>query len=375
MKFVVSSSEFLSHLQAISRAISSKSQYPILDCFLLDLQGSTLNITASDLEVTMTTHLAVDSAEGDSKVAFPSKMLLEILRKLPEQPLTFQVNSDNLMVDIISEKGKYNFVGQPGSEYPEIPTIEDSHSSSIQLPAPVLLTGITKTLFATADDELRPVMNGILFEIKTDNLTFVASDSHKLVRFRRTDINSENEASFILPKKPAGLLKNVLPREDGDVKVEYDDKNAIFTLPNYKLVCRLVEGNYPSYQAVIPQNNPNEATVDRVELYNTLGRVSIFSNQSSNLIKLHLNSGEMIVSAQDIDFSVSAFERQACEYNGDEMEIGFKSQFLIEILENISSTEIVFQMSDPSRATLVVPSEKNENEDELMLLMPMMLNA
>lgn len=375
MKFVVSSSEFLSHLQAISRAISSKSQYPILDCFLLDLQGSMLSITASDLEVTMTTHLTVDSQGGDNLVAFPSKILLEILRKLPEQPLTFEVNSETLMVDIISEKGKYNFVGQPGAEYPEIPSVNDSMSNNIQMPASVLLNGITKTLFATADDELRPVMNGILFEIKNDSLTFVASDSHKLVRFRRTDITSENETSFILPKKPAGLLKNVLVREDSDVQVEYDDKNAIFTLPNYKLVCRLVEGNYPSYEAVIPQDNPNKAMVDRVELYNTLGRVSIFSNQASNLIKLHLNNDEMIVSAQDIDFSVSAFEKQTCQYNGDEMEIGFKSQFLIEILENVSSAEINIEMSDPSRAAIIIPFEKEENEDELMLLMPMMLNA
>ncbi len=375
MKFVVSSSEFLSHLQAISRAISSKSQYPILDCFLLDLQGSMLSITASDLEVTMTTHLTVDSQGGDNLVAFPSKILLEILRKLPEQPLTFEVNSETLMVDIVSEKGKYNFVGQPGAEYPEIPTVDETKSNNIQMPASVLLNGITKTLFATADDELRPVMNGILFEIKNESLTFVASDSHKLVRFRRTDITSENETSFILPKKPAGLLKNVLVREDSDVQVEYDDKNAIFTLPNYKLVCRLVEGNYPSYDAVIPQDNPNKAMVDRVELYNTLGRVSIFSNQASNLIKLHLNNDEMIVSAQDIDFSVSAFEKQACQYNGDEMEIGFKSQFLIEILENVSSAEINIEMSDPSRAAIIIPFEKEENEDELMLLMPMMLNA
>ncbi|HLW07644.1 MAG TPA: DNA polymerase III subunit beta, partial [Marinilabiliaceae bacterium] len=364
-----------SHLQAISRAIASKSQYPILDYFLFDVKDTTLNITASDLEVTMITHMTIDSSDGNGVVAFPSKMLLEILRKLPEQPLTFEVNMDNLAVDIVSEKGKYNFVGQPGGEYPEVPKVEEDKSSHLQMPASLLMTGITKTLFATADDELRPVMNGILFEFSAESLTFVASDSHKLVRYRRLDAQSEFEASFILPKKPAGLLKNVLPREDGDVMVEFDHKNAIFNLPNYKMVCRLVEGNYPSYEAVIPQDNPNKAVIDRVELSNTLGRVSIFSNQSSNLVKLHMGNDEVVVSAQDIDFSVSAFEKQSCQYSGDEMEIGFKSQFLSDILDNIDSTEIIVEMSDPSRAAIILPFEKKDNEEELMLLMPMMINA
>lgn len=375
MKFVVSSSELLSHLQAVGRAIASKSQYPILDYFLFDVKDTTLNITASDLEVTMITYLTLDTSSGDGVAALPSKLLLEILRKLPEQPLTFEVNLETLVVDIISEKGKYNFVAMPGDEYPQIPKVEEDKSSQMQVSSSLLLTGITKTLFATADDELRPVMNGILFEFSQEHLTFVASDSHKLVRYRRFDAQAEFEASFILPKKPAGLLKNILPRESGDVVVEFDHQNAIFNLPNYKMVCRLVEGNYPSYEAVIPQGNPNKAVVDRVELFNTLGRVSIFSSQSSNLVKLHMNNDEMIISAQDIDFSVSAFEKQSCQYSGDEMEIGFKSQFLTEILDNISSTEIVVEMSDPSRAAIILPFEKNDDEDELMLLMPMMINA
>ena len=375
MKFVVSSSELLSHLQAISRAISSKSQYPVLDCFLIDLKGSTLSMTASDLEVTMTTTMETESTDGDGKIALPSKMLLEILKKLPEQPLTFEIGMDNLTVDIISEKGKYNFVGQPAEDYPEIPVVEEDKASKLQVSSSLLLTGIGKTLFATADDELRPVMNGILFEFSPENLTFVASDSHKLVRYQRLDAKSDFEASFILPKKPAALLKNVLPREMGDVMVEFDNKNAFFSLPNYKLVCRLVEGNYPSYNAVIPQENPNKAVIDRVDLANTLSRVSIFSSQSSNLVKLHLSNDEMIVSAQDIDFSVSAFEKLKCQYDGDELEIGFKSVFLSDILENISSGDIIIEMSDPSRAAIVLPFEKNENEEELMLLMPMMINA
>ena len=375
MKFVVSSSELLTHLQAISRAISSKSQLPVLDCFLFDLKGSELSMTASDLEVTMTTRMATESTEGDGRLAFPSKILLEILKKLPEQPLRFEANLDTLTVDIFSERGKYNFVGQPAEDYPSIPEVEEDKASKIRVPASLLLTGINKTLFATADDELRPVMNGILFEFSPENLTFVSSDSHKLVRYRRFDANCAFEASFILPKKPASLLKNVLPRETGDVEIEFDNKNAFFNLPNYKLVCRLVEGNYPSYNAVIPQDNPNKVVIDRIDLSNTLGRVSIFSSQSSNLVKLHLTSNEVVISAQDIDFSISAFEKLNCQYEGQEMEIGFKSVFLADILDNISSDDIVIEMSDPSRAALILPIEKNENEDELMLLMPMMINV
>lgn len=375
MKFVVSSSELLSHLQAISRAISTKSQLPVLDCFLFDLKDKVLNITASDLEVTMTTTMETDSTDGDGVIALPSKILLEILKKLPEQPLTFDISMDTKVVDIVSERGKYNFVAQPGQDYPSLPVVEEDKSNRLQLPVSLLMTGINKTLFATADDELRPVMNGILFEFSINNLTFVASDSHKLVRYQRLDAKSDFEASFILPKKPAALLKNVLPRESGDVLIEFDHKNAFFTLPNYKLVCRLVEGNYPSYNAVIPQDNPNKAVIDRVDLANTLGRVSIFANQASNLVKLHLGNNEMVVSAQDIDFSISAFEKLRCQYEGDEMEIGFKSVFLSDILDNLSSGDIIIEMSDPSRAAILLPFEKEEHEEELMLLMPMMINV
>lgn len=334
-----------------------------------------MSITASDLEVTMTTTMETDSTDGDGKLAFPSKILLEILKKLPEQPLSFNADLENLTVDISSERGEYNFVGQPAIDYPAVPVVDEDKASSLRIPASLLLTGISKTLFATADDELRPVMNGILFEFSPENLTFVASDSHKLVRYRRLDARSDFEATFILPKKPAGLLKNVLPREEGDVNIEFDNKNAFFTLPNYKMVCRLVEGNYPTYNAVIPQDNPNKSVIDRVDMANTLGRVSIFSSQSSNLVKLHLANNEMVVSAQDIDFSISAFEKLSCQYEGDEMEIGFKSVFLVDILENLSSDDIIIEMSDPSRAAIFLPFEKSEDEDELMLLMPMMINA
>ncbi|MFO7864642.1 MAG: DNA polymerase III subunit beta [Salinivirgaceae bacterium] len=375
MKFVVSSSGLLSHLQAISRAIASKSPMPILDNFLFSLEGQKLTITASDTEVTMITTLDLDTTEGEGVIAMPSKILLETLKKFPEQPLNFEIDQETLAVDIITEKGKFSVVGQNGEDFPALPELNEEKASKVQLPADTLMTGIVKTLFATAEDELRPVMNGILFEFTSDNMTFVASDSHKLVRYQRLDVKTDYEASFILPKKPASLLKNVLPKEEGEVSVAFDDQNAYFTMQNYRLVCRLVEGNYPSYNAVIPQDNPNKVVVDRVDLYNTLGRVSLFSSQASNLVKLHLASNEMVVSAQDIDFSISAFEKLNCQYDGDEMEIGFKSGFLADILDNISSSDIVLELSDPARAGIFVPFDKSETEDELMLLMPMMINA
>jgi len=375
MKFVVSSTELLSHLQAISRVISNKSTLPILDNFLFDLKENKLVLTASDLEVTMVTSLELENADGEGTIAMPSRILLETLKKFPEQPLNFDIDMDSFGVNIVTEKGKFSIVGQNGEDFPELPQLDADKSSSLQVGVELLEAGVNKTLFATADDELRPVMNGVLVELSPENMTFVASDSHKLVRYRRLDATTDFTASFILPKKPAGLLKNVLPKESGEVAIEFDDKNAFFTLPNYKLVCRLVEGNYPSYNAVIPQDNPYKVIIDRNEFNNTLGRVSIFSNQASNLVKLKLTSGEMVVSAQDIDFSISAHERLSCQYEGDEMEIGFKSGFLADILANLNSTDVILELSDPSRAGILLPFENGENEDELMLLMPMMINV
>ncbi len=376
MKFVISSTELLSHLQAISRVISNKNTLPILDNFLFQLSDNELKITASDLETTLITTIQLENATDEGSIAIPARILTDTLKEFPDQPLTFDINNETFGVVITTENGKYNVVGQNGEDFPQLPVIKDDQKNSIQLSADVLLSGISKTLFATADDELRPVMNGIFIELYPDNMTFVASDAHKLVRYRRLDVKAEQEASFILPKKPAGLLKTILPKEENDVMVEFDDKNAFFTLSNYKLVSRLVEGNYPSYNSVIPTNNPNKLTIDRLELYNALKRVALFSNQASNLVKLDLKGNQLNVSAQDIDFSISANERLNCQYEGDDMEIGFKSSFLIEILSNIASTDVLVELSDPSRAGILFPAEKeNNDEDVLMLLMPMMINV
>ena len=376
MKFVVSSTELLRHLSAISKVISSKSTMPILDNFLFQLTDSNVTITASDLESTLITSMELDNMEGEGKIAIPAKLLIDTLKEFPEQPLTFQIDDDSFAIVIFSENGKFSIVGQDGEDFPELPTLSADGAASINVNHDVLLSGIEKALFATADDELRPVMNGIYIELTPDFMSFVASDAHKLVRYRRTDAKAEIESSFILPKKPAALLKSLLPKEEFDVKLEFDDKNAFFELTNFKLISRLVEGNYPSYNSVIPKNNPNSLVIDRLILLNTVKRVSVFSNQASNLIKLNLANNQLVVSAQDIDFSISAVEKLSCQYEGDDIEIGFKSTFLQEILSNISSADVKVELSDSTRAGLLLPEEKElEDEDLLMLLMPMMINV
>jgi DNA polymerase-3 subunit beta len=376
MKFVVSSSDLLNHLQSISRVISSKNTLPILDNFLFNLEDKQLEITASDLESTFVTRMTLENATESGSIAIPAKILLDTLKEFPDQPLTFDISLDNLSVVIISANGQFNIIGQNGIDFPQVPSVKEDKKTSLRLNYEILLRGINKTLFATADDELRPVMNGIFVELTDKSLTFVASDAHKLVRYRRTDIKPKTDASFILPKKPAALLKNILPKETNDILIEFDDKNAVFTLTNYTLVCRLVEGAYPSYSAVIRTDSPNTLTIDRLEIYNSLRRVSVFANQASNLVKLAIVGNEITVSAQDLDFSISAYERLNCQYEGEDLEIGFKSPFLIEILSNLASGDVIFKLSDPSRAGIVIPAEiEFEGEDILMLLMPMMINA
>jgi DNA polymerase-3 subunit beta len=373
MKFIASSTGLLSHLQSISRVINSKNALSILDNFLFQIEGNKLTITASDLETTLITSMDIENQDGNGAVAVSAKILLDSLKDFPEQPLTFEINDDNLSMVIVSEYGKYNFIGQSGDEYPQLPEMS-SEGNLISLSVSTLLTGINRTLFATASDELRPVMNGVYFDITTDDLTLVASDAHKLVRFKTVETKGEKAASFILPKKPATMLKSILPKESGNVTIEFDDKNACFTLSNYKMVCRQVEGRYPNYNAVIPKANPHKAIIDRIAFINALKRVSVFSNQASNLIKLQLNENEIFISAQDIDFSISAEEKITCQYQSEQINIGFKSTFLIDILSNIESSDIIIELSDAMRAGIFLPFENEENEELLMLLMPIMLN-
>ncbi|MDH6533815.1 DNA polymerase III subunit beta [Parabacteroides sp. 52] len=373
MRFDVSSTALLSRLQSISKVIASKNSLPILDSFLFHLNGNKLTITASDAETRLVTSVDVMNVEGEGLFAISSKILLDPLKELPEQPLTFDINDGNLEVFIHFQNGKYNFMGQAGESYPQQKPLKEN-PITLTMESQILLNGISRSLFATADDELRPVMNGVYFDIHTDDLTFVASDGHKLVRLRNLSIKSPERASFILPKKPANLLKGILGKETEPVTITFDENNAYIICKTFEMVCRLIEGRYPNYNSVIPQENPHKVTIDRLSFLNALKRVSVFSNPASSLVKLQLKENEMIVSAQDIDYSTSAEEKIVCQFSGVEMSIGFKATYLIEILGNINAGEVVLELADPSRAGLIVPTENEEDEDLLMLLMPMMLN-
>ncbi len=373
MKFEVSSTALLSRLQSISKVIASKNSLPILDSFLFDLNGTDLTITASDAETRLVTSVEVMNPEGTGLFAVSAKILLDPLKELPEQPLRFEINDENLEIFIYFENGKYNFIGQKGDTYPQQKPLSENNIS-LTIDAQILLNGISRSLFATADDELRPVMNGIYFDIHTDDITFVASDGHKLVRLQNMAVRSPERAAFILPKKPANLLRSILAKEGEPVQIKFDDNNAYVSCSNFEMVCRLIEGRYPNYNSVIPQENPYKVTIDRISFLNALKRVSVFSNPASSLVKLHLNENLMIVSAQDIDFSTSAEEKISCQFTGVELKIGFKATYLIEILSNVNSDEVVLELADPSRAGLILPTVNEEKENLLMLLMPMMLN-
>jgi DNA polymerase-3 subunit beta len=373
MKFDVSSSALLARLQAISKVIASKNTLPILDSFLFHLQGNKLILTASDVETRLVTTVDVMNVEGEGLFAVSAKMLLEPLKKLPEQPLTFDINDDNLEIFIYFENGKYNFIGQKGDTYPQQKPLNDM-SFTLTMESQVLLGGVNRALFATGEDELRPIMNGIFFDIQQDSVTFVASDGHKLARLRNKGIKSEEAASFILSKKPANLLKSILAKNAEPVKIQFDENRANITTNNFEMVCRLIEGRYPNYNSVIPQDNPNKLTIDRLLLLSALERVAVFSNPASSLVKLQLSGDLIVISAQDIDFSTSAEEKISCQYSGMDMSIGFRGNFLIEMLSNINASEVVLALADPSRAGVIVPVEDEENEELLMLMMPMVLN-
>lgn len=373
MRFDVSSTALLSRLQSVSKVIASKNSLPILDSFLFELGPDKLTITASDSETRMVTSVDVMNVNGEGLFCISQKMLLDPLKELPEQPLTFELDMDTLEIYIHFQNGKYNFIGQKGDTYPQQKPLKEG-AITLTMDSQLLLNGISRSLFATADDELRPVMNGVYFDIHTEDLTFVASDGHKLVRLRNTSVQSPERASFILPKKPANVLKGILGKETEPVKISFDENNAYVATQGFEMVCRLIEGRYPNYNSVIPQENPYKVTIDRLSFLTALKRVSVFSNPASSLVKLQMSENQMLVSAQDIDFSTSAEEKIVCQFDGANLSIGFKATYLIEILSNINSPEVVLELADPSRAGVIVPTENEEGEDLLMLLMPMMLN-
>jgi DNA polymerase-3 subunit beta len=373
MKFVVSSTALYSHISSISRVINSKNALPILDCFLFQLKDNTLSITASDSETTVITTIEVSGATEDGSICFVAKNLLDSLKELSERPLEFNINLQTRETTIDYQNGRYNILGQDPEDFSTMPPLGDDVMKLALLPE-VLSDGINSTLFASADDELRPVMNGVYFDIKEDSVTFVASDGHKLVRDRSLSSKGDTAGAFILPKKPAALLKTLLGKDGEEVSIAFDSRNAVIKFQDYVLSCRLIEGRYPNYNSVIPTGNPNKLVVDRLSLLGAMKRVSVFSSQSSSLIKLSIEEGKVTLSAQDIDYSTSAEETVVCDFAGSPLNIGFKSTFLVEILSNISAENVQIELSDPSRAGIVIPVEQKENNDLLMLLMPMMLN-
>lgn len=374
MRFTVSSSALSSKLNMLAKVIGSKNSLPILDCFLFQVANGEMSITASDSDNVIKSTLALTDHDGEGEFCVPNRVILDALKELPEQPLHFVVDAagEAVAIKIVYQNGLYNFTGQSAEEYPRTQSMNDA-CTTVSLPTEMLINNISRSLFATANDELRPVMNGIYFDLTADALAIVASDGHKLVRSKNFTIKSESPSAFNLPKKPASLLKNILSKDGDDAIIKFDDRSAEIQFTDGVMRCRLIDGRYPNYNSVIP-NNPNEVTVDRRGLQSALRRVLPFASESSQLIRFHIESGRFEVSSEDIDFSTSAKEQLSCEYNGSPISIGFKGSSLMEILSNLTSDNIIIQLADPSRAGIIVPAEQPENEDILMLIMPMLLN-
>jgi len=371
MKFIVSSAALLKELQMIGGVINSTNTLPILDNFLFEINGSTLTLSASDLETTFSTRLTVES-ESNSALALPARLLLDTLKTFPEQPLTF-VKTDKNTMEISANNGKYAVAYVPGEEFPKPAQLTDAKKTTVQ--SSLLHTAINSTLFASGNDDLRPVMSGVFFQFSNTGLTFVATDAHKLVKYTRTDANSEVASEFIMPKKPLQLLKGILQGVSDEISIQYNETNAQFTFGDSLLTCRLIDGKYPNYEAVIPKENPNQMQVDRVNFLNSVRRVSIFSNKTTHQIRLKIAGAALQISAEDFDYSNSAEERLECDYQGDDIQIGFNSRFLIEMLNNMESNEVKLSMSLPNRAGILTPLDHTvEGEDITLLVMPVMLN-
>ena len=374
MKFILSSLKLLKAVQSLAGVINSNNTLPILDDFLFNISDNELRITASDLETTMNVTIQPDLVEGVGEVTIPARLLIDILKNLPDIPVSFNIDEATLAIEITTGEGRYKMVGHKSDEFPQIPVLEDA--SKWEIPADVLACGFEKTVFATGNDEIRPVMTGVFMEMTSNGLNFVATDAHKLVRYRRLDIKTDTLASFIVPKKPINQLKNALSgKADETVVVEFNKTNASFTMSGFQLVCRLIDGKYPNYEAVIPKSNPNKLTIDRQLLLSAIRRVAIFSSKATHQIRFKIAGQELTLTAEDLDYYNEAKERLSCNYSGDDIEIGFNSRFFQEMLGNLSQTEILLEMSAPNRAGLIIPVDnQNADEDILMLLMPVMLN-
>lgn len=372
MKFVVSSSVLLKQLSAVNGVIANNPIVPILENFLFQIDQNQLTVTASDLQTVMITTLAIESTDSGA-IAVPARLLLDTLRGLPDQPITFKIDKDTFGTEIITENGRYKLSGENPIDFPKVPQV--TKSISVSIPADVLGSAIANTIFAVSNDDLRPAMTGVYVQLSAEYTNFVATDGHRLIRYRRTDMKSEHESTMIIPRKALTLLKATLPSDDTTVTADFSSANAFFSFNNIRMICRLIDERFPDYENAIPQNNPNVMTINRSEFLGSLKRISIYSNKTTHQIRLKLAQNDLVVSAEDLDYSNEANEKLVCDYEGDEMEIGFNAKFMVEMLGNISSNMISLEMSQPNRAGLIIPSDKKENEDILLLVMPVMLNT
>ena len=372
MKFIVSSSQLLKQLQVLGGVINSNNTLPILDNFLFEISENQLKVSASDLETTMSAVVTIES-DSTGSIAISARLLLDTLKTFPDQPLTFKTEGDSI-IEISSDQGKYDMAYFGGDEFPK--SVSLPSPSKTVIPSNILATAISKTIFAAGNDDLRPVMSGVFFQFSSESLTFVATDAHKLVKYTRTDVAASQSAEFIMPKKPLNLLKSILAGSEQEVTIEYNDSNAKFTFDQTVLICRLIDGKYPNYEAVIPKENPNKLSIDRNLFLNSVRRVSIFSNKTTHQIRLKIAGAELNISAEDIDYSNKAEERLTCDYQGDDMQIGFNSRFLTEMLNNLTSQDVSLEMSLPNRAGILTPVDGlDQGELVTMLVMPVMLNS
>ncbi len=371
MKFIVSSSYLLKQLSAINGVITTNPVVPILENFLFEINGGTLQVTASDLQTSMMTELEVEAKE-DGSIAIPAKILLETLRNLPEQPVTFSIDDSTYSIEINSDNGRYKLAGENATDFPKVPTVSDGYSVNVS--SDVLAKALNNTIFATSNDELRPAMTGVYMKLEETNTTFVATDSHRLIRYRRVDIASDMDHSMIIPRKALTLLKATLPPENTNVNVEFNASNAFFDFNNVKMICRLIDERFPDYENVIPVDNNNIMSIEKGALLSSLKRIAIYANKTTHQVRLKIAGSELQISAEDLDFSNEANERLACEHDGEDIEIGFNAKFLIEMLGNLDTDKITLRLSAPNRAGILLPEDKDENEDILMLVMPVMLN-
>ncbi len=371
MKFIVSSSALLKQLSGINGVITTNPVVPILENFLFEISEGLLTVTASDLQTSMITEIEIESKESGN-IAVPARILLETLKNLPEQPVTFSIDEDSYSIEISSDNGRYKLAGENATDFPKVPTVTDDFS--VSLSTDVLSSAINNTIFATSNDELRPAMTGVYMNLTDTNTTFVSTDGHRLIRYRRVDVASEDGNAIIIPRKALNLLKSTLPTENTSISIEFNVSNAFFKFNNIKMICRLIDERYPDYENVIPLDNNNKMVIDRSELLSSLKRIAIYANKTTHQVRLKITGSELQISAEDLDFSNEANERLSCEHDGEDIEIGFNARFLIEMLNNSSSSKVQLSLSEPNKAGLIAPLDKDENEDILMLVMPVMLN-